>query len=65
MDLSSVKHRYVLTPPLLTHMQVTLHILSAGPGKPMGLDMPLSVWFTGLLADGNYVQHPWQVRKGR
>ena len=44
--------------------QVMLHILSAGPKKPMGLDAPLSVWFTGQLPNGEYVQHPWQVPMG-
>ena len=52
-------------PITLNRSQVTLHILSAGPGRPMGLDASLSVWFTGQLQNGGeYVQHPWQVPQG-
>ena len=54
-------HWRLSRPSASLRAQVTLHILSAGAGKPMGLDSPLSVWFTGLLADGSHVQHPWTV----
>ncbi|KAG1663280.1 hypothetical protein FOA52_006321 [Chlamydomonas sp. UWO 241] len=43
------------------YYKVTLHILSQGPGRGMGLDAAMQAWFTGVAADGSYVQHPWVV----
>uniref|UniRef100_A0A6U2JVD1 Calmodulin n=1 Tax=Chlamydomonas euryale TaxID=1486919 RepID=A0A6U2JVD1_9CHLO len=41
--------------------KVVLHILSNGPGRGMGMDAAMQMWFTGIATDGSYLQHPWNM----